>query len=67
MRLTLAQAQYLLKLISEREGIGYSENAEVGKLQAYLSIQAQLGANLGDSQDPLVPREYWNRSKGEQG
>lgn len=55
MRLTLLEAKYCLQLIALQHGQGYAEDAQVGKLQAKLSMLLELGAKMGDPQTPDIP------------
>lgn len=52
-RLTLSEAAYVLDLIREKEGPGYSPKPAVGKLQAKLSVLLELGQRMGDPNIPL--------------
>lgn len=56
MRLTLSEARYVLDLIREKEGPGYSPKPGVGKLQAKLSLLVELGQRLGDPSRELDKR-----------
>ena len=42
MSLTSAQILFILDLISEKHGKGYSDDPEIGKLQARLSIMLEI-------------------------
>lgn len=46
MRLTAKEILTILDMISDKHGPGYSEDIEVGKLQAKLSIMLQVASEM---------------------
>lgn len=53
MPLTVEELQFIMQLISDRFGRGYSDVPGVGRLQAKLSILAEVASNTGRHSDPI--------------
>lgn len=47
IKFTTKECRYLLDLIGEKEGFGYSEDEMIGPLQAKLSMLLELAQKMG--------------------
>lgn len=56
-RLTMQEAAWLMELLREKYGFGYSDVEGIGKLQAKLSIMAELGRAMGDPAATSLPEK----------
>ena len=51
--MTVEQIRYLLELIADREGSGYSQRPQIANLQGVLSIQLQIATERNLHSDPI--------------
>lgn len=55
MRFTSRELLLILNALSSQYGMGYSDNPEVGKLQAKLSIMLEVAAKMEDANKSTHP------------